>query len=442
MLTARSAPLGLSLDNPLAPVTLGHAMGRFILLLFILCCAAASPCEAGSLRHDAYVWQRAWTSPVTNAVTSLASNFGELIVLQAEVTWRQGAPRCVRVDLDYEALRASGRPVGLALRIGSFPGPFEPDSPETLYLADLSRALVREARANHLRPTELQLDYDCAESKLNGYRVWLAAIQRAVESIPVSITALPSWLNRSAFKKLASEADGYVLQVHSFERPRSSDGPLTLCDPRLARGAVAKAARIGEPFRVALPTYGYVVAFDAKGALLGLSAEGPARGWPETAKVVEVRANPFELSALVREWANERPRELQGLIWYRLPVAGDVLNWRWPTLATVMAGARPQARVRAYVRNAQPELVEIDLANDGTADAERLPRVTVRWSRGRKVAADGIQGYEDVEDPSGGIDFRPVEIEHRLAAGERKTIGWIRFEEEAEASAECHDISK
>ena len=51
---------------------------------------------AAALRQDAYVWQRAWTAPVTNAVGTLAPKFGELIALQTEVSWDQGNPRCTR----------------------------------------------------------------------------------------------------------------------------------------------------------------------------------------------------------------------------------------------------------------------------------------------------------------------------------------------------------
>jgi len=36
-------------------------------------------------------------------------------------------------------------------------------------------------------------------------------------------------------------------------------------------------------------------------------------------------------AGLVREWTRERPEELAGILWYRLPVAGDRLNWPMPT---------------------------------------------------------------------------------------------------------------
>jgi hypothetical protein len=85
------------------------------------------------------------------------------------------------------------------------------------------------------------IDFDCAESKLDGYRVWVEAIQRRVAPLPVTITALPSWLNSRAFQRLAAVATNYVLQVHSVERPKSFAGTVHLV--RSARGAARGGTR-------------------------------------------------------------------------------------------------------------------------------------------------------------------------------------------------------
>ena len=242
---------------------------------------------------------------------------------------------------DAATLRQAGAPVSLALRVGPFPGPFTANDKVALFLGDLAASLVQRPKTNGVSVSELQVDFDCATSKLDGYRVWLEAIQRRVAPLPVTITALPSWLRSSAFKRLAQAAPNYVLQVHSVERPSSFDAPFTLCDPANAQRAVERAGRIGVPFRVALPTYGYVLAFDKSGKFLGLSAEGPARAWPADAKLRQVDSNPRELAALVQGWTARRPAAMRGVIWYRLPVATDSLNWRWPTLGALLAGRIP-----------------------------------------------------------------------------------------------------
>ena len=78
----------------------------------------------GRLHHEAYVWQRAWTHPVRDAVREHATEFAGLTVLCAEVAWKDHRPQVVRVPINYSTLTNAPCPVGLALRIGAFSGPF------------------------------------------------------------------------------------------------------------------------------------------------------------------------------------------------------------------------------------------------------------------------------------------------------------------------------
>src|SRR5436309_3858040 len=278
----------------------------------------------GLLKQEVYIWQRTWNAAVRDSLAQHASSFSRLLALNAEVAWKEKRPQIIRVALDWAALRAAKRPIGVALRIGAYPGPFESHGEVTTLLAELASSLIAEGEANQLQAGELQIDFDCAESKLDGYRVWVEAIRRKIAPVPVTITVLPSWLNQASFKPLISATDGYVLQVHSFQRPMDADAPFTLCDPVAARRAVERAAQLGVPFRVALPTYGYVMAFDRNGRFVGLSAEGPSQSWPEGVQLREVRADPVALARLVRTWTTNRPVMLEGIIWYRVPVSEDI----------------------------------------------------------------------------------------------------------------------
>jgi hypothetical protein len=293
------------------------------------------------LRHEVYVWQRAWTQPVRDAVTNHSKSFSRIVPLKVEISWNERQPRMARVAVDYEALKTSSQSVGLALRIGPFPGPFASNDPIAGILCDTATGMVAEARINGVALAELQVDFDCAESKLAGYALWIQAIQARVSPVPVTITALPSWLNAPAFSALARLATNYVLQVHSLDRPKSWNAAFSLCPPLAAHRAVERAGRIGVPFRVALPTYGYVMAFDVGGKFLGLHAEGPRPDWPTNAVLREVRANREELSALLREWTFSRPPALRGVIWYRLPTTQDRFNWKWEELETLVRNPRP-----------------------------------------------------------------------------------------------------
>ena len=393
--------------------------------------AAASPAPP-RLPQEAYVWQRAWNEPVRGAVRAHAGSFSNLVALAAEVSWQAGQPQVVRVPLDFALLRSLPCPVGLALRVGPYAGPFAADDPAAQRLASVATSLTSQAATHQLPLSELQLDFDCAASKLAGYRVWVEALRRRVAPLPLRITALPAWLKRPEFAALARATDGYVLQVHSLARPKNFAAPFTLCDPVAARQAVTQAGQLGVPFRVALPTYGYRVAFASNGQFVGLSAEGPAQNWPADAKLREVRAEAQVLAELVQGWATHRPTALRGLIWYRLPVPGDTLNWRWPTLAALLETRSPRESLRTATRRIEAGLIEVTLANDGELDLSSRLVVAARWRAARLVAGDALRSFELIGAGAAAVRFQTASAPCRLAPGERQVIGWLRFDREVE----------
>lgn len=393
-------------------------------LLAALGMACRHPHASGPLRQEAYVWQRSWSPAAREAVRQTPGISG-LVVLAAEVDLRQGSPRVARVPLD-RSLKSAGKPVGIALRVTTFPSRFADEPGIGRLLAALIQDLILEAEAKGIALAEIQIDYDCPESKLDDFRGVLPSLRRAAAPIPLTFTALPSWMGqRRAFAKLIAAVDGYVLQVHSLVPPKSPKGDFSVLRPDEAREWVATAARFGRPFRVALPTYGYLAAFDRKDRLVGLSAEGPFFSWPAALRLREARSDPAAAAGLVREWTRERPAELAGILWYRLPVEGDRLNWTAPTLRAVMAGRNPQSAVRVDVRAPEPGLVEIDLLDSGDGEAATPSPVSIGWSHGALLATDGLSGYQVGRDPGG------VRLERsrpgRLRPGERRTIAWLRF---------------
>jgi hypothetical protein len=206
-----------------------------------------------------------------------------------------------------------------------------------------------------------------------------------------------------------------------------------------AQRAVERAGRIGVPFRVALPTYGYVIAFDRAGRFIGLSAEGPDRVWPDGAQLREVNADPLEMAALLRTWTARRPAAMRGVIWYRLPVAADQLNWRWPTLGAIMQMRSLRETVRVKPRRVETGLVEIVLVNEGELDVSSRLAVEVRWPReggGRLIAGDGSPDFGLVDTESFAVRLQNRSKPSRLAAGETQVIGWLRFDRDCEVKVE------
>jgi len=406
-----------------------------LLLTCLVTAAAAAP-----LPQEVYVWQRAWTEPVRAAVREHGGNFVSVVVLSAEVDWQNSQPTVVRVPLDYDLLtrlrRANHLAVGLALRVGFYSGKFAPDDGTARFLASLAVSLVNQAVTNGLTPAELQLDFDAAEGKLAGYRLWVETIRQKIAPVPLRITVLPVWLKHPEFRPLVEAAGGFILQVHSLQRPRDLAAPFTICDPGAAREAVRQADSFGVPFRVALPTYGYLVAFTPAGKFLGLSAEGPAKNWPVDAELREVRSDPQAMAALVQTWAADRPANLTGIIWYRFPVADDILNWRWPTLSAMLASRMPRAAVSVLARHVEPGLVEIRLVNDGDLDVVSRFALMVNWSNARLVAGDGLENFELTRIAANTVRLQASKPGLRLVPGDNRLAGWLRFGGETEVHVE------
>lgn len=387
----------------------------------------AASTSAPALRQEAYLWQRAWSAEVREALLGSPAELAGHVVLAAEVALRAGRLVTTRVPLDHATLRATRRPVGLALRIGAYAGPFDAKDAVGTGLVALARELVAAAQKAGVTPAELQLDFDAATLALGGYRRWVEAVRAAVAPVPLTLTALPAWLGAADFEALVRATDGYVLQVHSLPSPRGRMN--TLCDVGLARRAIARASALGVPFRVALPTYSYAVARNREGLVAAVAAEGPTPQWPEDTEVVHLGADPVALAALTRELAAAPPAALLGLLWYRLPVATDRRNWPLATLRAVLSGRAPKAAIAAEVRARSDGLAEVVLANVGETAAPHAVSVELRWGGGMPLAHDALYGFVwHVIAPGHARLFRedspsPLPI----GPAQRQVIAWARF---------------
>jgi hypothetical protein len=291
-------------------------------------------------------------------------------------------------------------------------------------LAALAAEVVAAARAAGVQPRELQLDFDAPTAGLADYARWLDRIHARVPDLPLVITALPTWLDAPAFAALVGGVDAFVLQVHSVTRPTGPDALPPLCDPALARRWIERAAALGRPFRVALPTYGYRLGFAPDGHLLGLTAEAPARPWPPDTTVRELRADPAAMAALVAELTRDRPGNLERVSWYRLPIPGDALVWSDATFAAVRRGAPVAPALAVALAWPEPTLAEVRATNAGTADAA-LPG-TVRVTGPTPLASDGQSGYTRADTLAVTLFERGPAVTP-LAPGATRPIGWLRF---------------
>ena len=127
---------------------------------------------------------------------------------------------------------------------------------------------------------------------------------------------------------------------------------------------------------------------------------------------------------------------MQGVIWYRLPVRGDRLNWTSPTLSAVMAGHSPEADLRVRLRRPDPQLVELDVCNLGTADHDAPVRIAVRWEGARRLAGDAFKGFDFRDSSNTTLVCWSQPGFDRLPPGAARTVCWLRFDRETEVKAE------
>jgi hypothetical protein len=357
--------------------------------------------EPRPLAQAYYVWQMQWTDPVREAVATAASEADRLMVLVGEVNVVNDSLAITPARPDWPALGKERTEVALVLRAGVSLGALLSGTRQeecAAYLRGVLDDATTAARESGVRVTGVQLDYDCPTSKLGDYKRLLDTLSARRANVEFSITVLPTWIKRWEFAGLVDGLAYYVLQVHSLEIPTSVDRPVVLCDTTRIPGYLRRAAWIGVPFYLALPTYGYRVAFDADGQFTALSAEGPASAWDPSYQVRLVMTDPAEIAAVVRSVMEAPPRGCRGFAWFRLPHSQDELNWSWPTLQAVRDGRVPRTAFEVEIRNPSPGLYEAWLKNVGETRVWSPVAFDVHWDGHRLIAHDTIRGFNGVRD--------------------------------------------
>jgi hypothetical protein len=395
-----------------------------VVFVFLLCAGCGG--DRQSFSHDVYVWQRSWQPSVVTAIDSIAPHIERLAVLAAEIEFSAGKPKSNHFQPDYASLSKTGRPVVLCVRIGAWSGPFDSQHKAAAAVLQTVSEVIEQAKKAGIEPAELQLDFDCADTQLAGYGDWLKQIRTITGDLKLSFTALPSWLRQPGFGDLLKEVDSFVLQVHSLQKDKANVSGYTLCDKDRAIGWVKEAERFDKEFSVALPTYGYELITDASGKLVNVLAEEPGGKHPGGFNRLFVRSDPEDMASLVNLWQQERPHHMKGIIWFRLPVADDQLNWPLEALLKVMSGITPLTDVQTSLQQPEPGLTEIVLENTGETMLYKV-RVELAGRMDKLMAAEAISGFV-LQQSADTIAFETAATrEAGIHPDEKITIGWLRF---------------
>lgn len=380
---------------------------RFIVgLLLGVLLSGCEQHEAPPLDQQLYIWQRQWTPAHAAALRDSHDDFSTLRVLALQAFPNAGWSRAL---IDAPLLKADGRPVIAVVRLDGQLNSLDRDQ----VTAQILQVLV-DWQAQGLTVSGVEIDHDAGNARLPDYAEFLKHLRAAMPtSLPLSITALPAWLDSAQLPALLHTVDSSVLQVHAVSDPRRG-----LFDPDQALKWAKAWARISDtPFYLALPAYGVALLPDDGGAPVVESEVQLERGGERR----ELLADPRQLSQLAKSLREDPPAHLAGLIWFRLPLANDRRAWSLTTLRAVARGDALSSRL-GVTFSEQKGLYDIQLDNPGNLDSAWPARITLKAQSCE--GADALAGYALQQGPDL-LTFTRLR-DGRLPAGGHRAIGWAR----------------
>jgi hypothetical protein len=313
----------------------------------------------------------------------------------------------------------------------SFAHAFATSNPATL-ASEIAAAVddtIDRAQAAGIKPTGVQIDFDCPTRLLPRYAAILARLKGGVHRrhLALSVTVLPTWYGSPDIVSVLSAVDFSAPQFYEEDTPASLANFATVSNIEMLRRGLAAAGRAGYPFYAGIPAYGHELVYrngrlagaahglDLEDALhdpmcrlkraYGSNASGdkavstrdyigediydfagsdPSIGGPDgNWDVVYDMPSPAIIArhlAIVRE---QTPDNCLGVILYRMPSGRNSATLPIATVASVIHGERPSPHLSVDVKPARlPWDVIDDAESSGARTSSRsgsMPmEVTVR----------------------------------------------------------------
>ena len=271
------------------------------------------------LRFDqqVYIWQRVWTAEHNEALKRSRPLFSTLRILGMQFHPQEGIRH---FTVNTSLIKQDGRPVWLVARLDG-----QLTRLNNQQIIHHIQQTLREWQKAGITLVGVEIDYDAPTAKLEEYLTLLSKLHQTLPTnIKLSITALPTWLESPHLARLLRIADTSVLQVHNVLSPEKG-----LLDDSLAQRWVKQYARqTTHPFFIALPAYGSALTSDNR-----VESEAPLYVAEE---MRELSVSPQTIADFIQYLEQQPPRGLQGLVWFRLPLAGDRRAWSLTTLEAVI----------------------------------------------------------------------------------------------------------
>ncbi len=230
-------------------------LGWPALLVSLLLLNACNQSDAPALDQQLYVWQRQWTPAHEAALNDSRADFSTLRVLALQAFPQAGWSRA---RINAPLLKRDGRPLIAVIRLDGQLKALDQDQVTAQILQ-----VIDDWQTRGLTLSGIEIDHDAGNARLPAYADFLLHLRAALPpTLPLSITALPAWLDSAQLPTLLGAVNSSVLQVHAVSDPRRG-----LFDPEQARNWAKRWGRASDkPSYLALPAYGVALLPDDGGA--------------------------------------------------------------------------------------------------------------------------------------------------------------------------------
>jgi hypothetical protein len=351
--------------------------------------------------QGAYIWQRIWTPEHRGVLASSHELFAELRVLAAQ---QQPGEGWSDAHVDLDALRIDGRKVRPVIRLdGGLP---------TLDAGQITMhgaMAIAQWRAAGVGVDGIEIDFEGPVARLDQYaRVVDALRAKLPHDVVLSITVAPDWIGAAALPAMLDRADESVLQLHATSEPTRR-----LFDARQVTQWIAQfGALTRKPFRIALPSY--ASSLDA-----AASSDDPM----QPGERHELSADPLAVAKFLRDLERTHPDNLQGVLWFRLPLPGDRRAWPMLTLAAVINAQPLRLALVADAHASGNGVFDVEVSNRGTLESALPAQVEISTTACPQNDASPFPGYR-IEPGKNVLRF-VRESDARLPAGQSRTLGRV-----------------
>jgi len=390
--------------------------GLLLLLWLTASCQPVAPAMQ-HLQHDVYIWQRVWRPAHAEVLQQSQADFSQLRVLSLQFHLNAKGPGWTRVAPDWALLARDQRPVTLVVRLDGQLSQL----PDSTLLWQQLQPQVQAAQQAGVKLAAIEIDYDAARAALAPYRLWLQALrQQLPTSLSLQITALPDWLKSEDYPVLCQAADQLTLQLHSVLSPAQG-----LFDSNKAKLWTQSAATTTScPLFLALPAYHSALITTADGGRVESETMLPIAGERQA-----LLSRPEAVADFLSWLRTQSLPQVQGIVWFRLPLPDDQRSWPLPTLLALLRGEALAAKLHTELQAEQGRF-DIVLRNSGNLSAQLPDKLSFRGLQ--CLGGDAQHGYQWQQQ---GADWHLQRQPARAAAApdlapaQRLTIAWLRCQQ-------------